>query len=53
MKGKWFQKYLKNIKYKKRKIFVNKSEIFQFIGNDLKNNDYLMIKASLATVSIT
>ena len=50
VKGKIVSKIFKDISNtKKGKIFVNKSEIFQFIRNDLNNNDYLMIKASLAT----
>ena len=34
---------------KKGKILFNKSQIIEFIRNDLNNNDYLMIKASNAT----
>ena len=34
---------------KKGRILMNKSQITQFINNDLSNNDYLMVKASLAT----
>ena len=30
-------------------VLVNKSHIIEFIKKDLNNNDYLMIKASLAT----
>jgi murE/murF fusion protein len=36
-------------KVKKGKILFNKSQIIEFIRKDLNNNDYLMIKASLAT----
>ena len=41
--------YKKISNSKKGKILVNKSEIDDLIRNDIKNNDYLMIKASLAT----
>ncbi len=41
-----FQKLSKS---KKGKVLYNKSQIIEFIGKDLKNNDYLMIKASNAT----
>ena len=34
---------------KKGRILLNKSQIIQLIRKDLNNNDYLMIKASLAT----
>ena len=34
---------------KKGRILYNKSQILDFIKNDLNNNDYLMIKASNAT----
>ncbi len=36
-------------KQKKGRIFRSTSQIINFIRNDLKNNDYLMIKASNAT----
>jgi len=36
-------------KSKKGRILSNKSEIVELIRKDLNNNDYLMIKASLAT----
>ncbi len=36
-------------KIKKGQILVNKSQIIELIRKDLNNNDYLMIKASLAT----
>ncbi len=36
-------------KAKKGKILLNKSQIIELIRKDLNNNDYLMIKASLAT----
>jgi murE/murF fusion protein len=36
-------------KPKKGRIFRSTSQIINFIRNDLKNNDYLMIKASNAT----
>ena len=36
-------------KAKKGEILINKSQIIKFIKKDLNNNDYLMIKASLAT----
>ena len=41
--------YKKISNNKKGKILNNKSEIDDLIRNDIKNNDYLMIKASLAT----
>ncbi len=41
--------FKKLTKSKKGKILRNKSEIIKLITNDLNNNDYLMIKASLAT----
>jgi len=41
--------YKKISNSKKGKILRNKSEIDDLIRNDIKNNDYLMIKASLAT----
>ena len=50
VKGKMIKSVFKGISTsKKGRIFVNKSEMIQFIRNDLKNDDYLMIKASLAT----
>ena len=36
-------------KAKKGRILLNKSQIIELIKKDLNNNDYLMIKASLAT----
>ncbi len=36
-------------KAKKGRILLNKSQIVEFIRKDLNNNDYLMVKASLAT----
>ena len=36
-------------KAKKGKILSNNSQIIELIRKDLNNNDYLMIKASLAT----
>ena len=40
----------KNIsKAKKGRILANKSQIIELIRKDLNNNDYLMMKASLAT----
>jgi len=36
-------------KAKKGKILLNNSQIIELIRKDLNNNDYLMIKASLAT----
>ncbi len=36
-------------KAKKGRILLNKSQIIELITKDLNNNDYLMIKASLAT----
>ena len=36
-------------KAKKGSILFNKSQIIELIRKDLNNNDYLMIKASLAT----
>ena len=50
VKGKLASIIFKNIlKEKKGKILFNKSQIIEFIRKDLNNNDYLMIKASLAT----
>ena len=41
--------YKKISNSKKGKILINNSQIDDLIKNDIKNNDYLMIKASLAT----
>ncbi len=41
--------YKKILNSKKGKILSNNSQINDLIRNDIKNNDYLMIKASLAT----
>ena len=41
--------YKKILNSKKGKILSNNSQIDNLIRNDIKNNDYLMIKASLAT----
>ncbi len=41
--------YKKISNSKKGKILINNSQIDNLIRNDIKNNDYLMIKASLAT----
>ncbi len=50
VKGNMAPLIFKNIsKAKKGSILFNKSEIVEFIRKDLNNNDYLMIKASLAT----
>ena len=50
VKGKMASLIYKNIsKAKKGGILVNKSQIVEFIKKDINNNDYLMIKASLAT----
>ena len=50
VKGKMASLIFKNIsKAKKGRILVNKSQIIGLIKKDLNNNDYLMIKASLAT----
>ena len=50
VKGKMASLIFNNIsKVKKGRILVDKSEIIEFIKKDLNNNDYLMIKASLAT----
>ena len=50
VKGKMASLVYKNIsKAKKGGILVNKSQIVEFIKKDINNNDYLMIKASLAT----
>ena len=48
--GKMVIEIFNNImKVKKGRILVNKFGIFELIKKDLKNNDYLMIKASNAT----
>ena len=50
VKGKLASIIFKNIsKVKKGRILANKSQINELIRKDLDNNDYLMIKASLAT----
>ena len=50
VKGKMASLIFKDIsKVKKGRILSNKSQIIEFIRKDLNNNDYLMIKASLAT----
>jgi MurE/MurF fusion protein len=50
VKGKMASLIFKNIsKVKRGRILVDKSEIIELIKKDLNNNDYLMIKASLAT----
>ncbi len=50
VKGKMASIIFANIsKAKKGRILFNKSQIIQLIRKDLNNNDYLMIKASLAT----
>jgi len=50
VKGKMASLIFKDIaKEKKGRILVNKSQIIEFIKKDLNNNDYLMMKASLAT----
>ncbi len=50
VKGKMASIIFTNIsKAKKGKILLNNSQIIEFIRKDLNNNDYLMIKASLAT----
>tara|TARA_B100001093_G_scaffold501168_1_gene552503 strand:- start:387 stop:3230 length:2844 start_codon:yes stop_codon:yes gene_type:complete len=50
VKGKMASLIFKNVsKVKKGRILLNKSQIFELIRRDLNNNDYLMIKASLAT----
>ena len=41
-----FEKFLKN---KKGKVLIKKEEIIEMIKENLKNNDYLMVKASNAT----
>ena len=47
--NKAFFTYEKLLKSKKGKILYNKPQIIDLIKKDLKNNDYLMIKASNAT----
>ena len=50
VKGKMASLIFKDIaKVKKGRILSNKSQIIEFLRKDLNNNDYLMIKASLAT----
>ena len=50
VKGKMAPIIFKNIlKAKKGRILLNKSQIIELIRKDLNNNDYLMIRASLAT----
>ena len=50
VKGKLMSLIFKDIsKAKKGRILFNKSQIIELIRKDLNNNDYLMIKASLAT----
>ncbi len=50
VKGKMASIIFANIsKAKKGKILLNNSQIIELIRKDLNNNDYLMIKASLAT----
>ena len=50
VKGKMASLIFKDIsKEKKGRILSNKSQIIEFIKKDLNNNDYLMMKASLAT----
>ncbi len=50
VKGKLASIIFENIsKAKKGRILLNKSQIIELIRKDLNNNDYLMIKASLAT----
>ncbi len=50
VKGKLASIIFENIsKAKKGRILLNNSQIIELIRNDLNNNDYLMIKASLAT----
>ncbi len=50
VKGKMASIIFENIsKAKKGRILFNKSQIIELIKKDLNNNDYLMIKASLAT----
>ena len=47
--NKAFFTYEKLLKNKKGRILYNKPQIIDLIKKDLKNNDYLMIKASNAT----
>ncbi len=50
VKGKMVSLIFKNIsKLKRGRILANNSQIIELIKKDLKNNDYLMMKASLAT----
>ncbi len=50
VKGKMVPLIFKNISKEKRgRILYNKSQIIELIKKELNNNDYLMIKASLAT----
>jgi murE/murF fusion protein len=50
VKGKMASLIFKDIlKAKKGRILANKTQVVEFIRKDLNNNDYLMIKASLAT----
>ena len=50
VKGKMASIIFKNIsKAKRGRILFDKSEIIELIKKDLNNNDYLMMKASLAT----
>jgi murE/murF fusion protein len=50
VKGKMVSLVFKKIlNEKKGRILFNKSQIIELIKKDLNNNDYLMIKASLAT----
>ena len=50
VKGKMASLIFKNIsKTKKGRILTNKSQIIELIKKNLNNNDYLMMKASLAT----
>ena len=50
VKGNMASLVFENIsKAKRGRVLVNKSHIIEFIKKDLNNNDYLMIKASLAT----
>jgi murE/murF fusion protein len=50
VKGKMASLVFDNIsKAKRGRVLFNKSQIIEFIKKDLNNNDYLMIKASLAT----
>jgi MurE/MurF fusion protein len=50
VKGKMASLIFKNIsRAKKGRILFNKSQIIELIRKDLNNNDYLMMKASLAT----